>query len=223
MILITFLCSLYLIDQPDIEFLNHGDYVFHMRFGPEGEIIGYGHIGLFDRISFGLSYGASNLIGAGNPGFYKVLGFQARLLALEQSLMIPSIICGFDNQGYGEYDTARFDIMSKGLYIQVGGSFEYPGLMIGPSIGLNYSFEQGGRFDIFGGVKFKIGSTILMLEYSPNFYDLRDQNKGYLNTGIRFVFNEQTFFEFALRDLLDNSNKAQQLNRMIKIGYKGGF
>ncbi|MEO0123016.1 MAG: hypothetical protein ABIL69_03320 [candidate division WOR-3 bacterium] len=223
MVLIIFLLSFYLVDQPDIDFLNHGEYGLQLRFGPGGEIIGYGALGLFDRLSFGLSYGASNLIGAGNPGFYKLPGIQVSLLAFEQTMMIPTVICGFDNQGYGVYDSSRYDIMSKGLYLQIGEKFEYPDLLIAPNIGVNYCFERGGRLDLFCGIKFKIGSTQLMLDYSPNLNDPRDQNKGYFNAGIRFIFYEQVFFEFALRDLLDNSNKNQQLNRMIKIGYKSNF
>jgi len=223
MLLTFFLFSFYLIDQPDIDFLNHGEYGLELRFGPGGEIIGYGALGLFDRLSFGMSYGASNLIGAGNPGFYKLPGVQVGLLVFEQAMMLPTVICGFDNQGYGVYDSSRYDIMSKGLYFNIGEKFEYPDLLIAPNIGVNYSFEQGGRLDLFCGIKFKIGSTQLMLDYTPNFSDSRDNNKGYFNAGIRFIFYEQTFFEFALRDLLDNSNKNQQLNRMIKIGYKANF
>jgi len=215
--------GMYLIDQPDIEFLNHGNYSVQLRFGPLGEIIGYAHIGLWDRFSFGLSYGASNLIGAGDPEFYRQPGVQARVLLLEQSLTAPAIVFGFDNQGYGEYDSSRYDIMSKGLYCQIGEIFDYPGLKIVPSMGINYSFEQNGRLDMFGGILFEIGSTQFIIDYSPNFKDNRDQNKGYLNTGIKFIFYEQLFFEFALRDLLDNSDKDQQLNRMIKIGYQASF
>ncbi len=223
MFLTLLIFSMYMIDQPDIYFLKHGNYSLQMRFGPVGEIIGYAHIGLWDRFSFGLSYGASNLIGAGNPEFYKEPGIQARILLIEQSFMVPGVIIGFDNQGYGEYDSTRYDIMSKGLYCQIGEVFEYPGLEIVPNLGINYSFEQDGRFDIFGGIRFGVGSTHIIIDYSPNLYDNRDQNKGYLNTGIRFVFYEQLFFEFALRDLLDNSDRNQQLNRMIKIGYQASI
>lgn len=224
MLLLTIIFNwIYLIDQPDIEFQRHGDYSTQMRFGPLGEIIGYAHIGIWDRFSFGLSYGASNLIGAGNPEFYRQPGIQVRVLLLEQSIMTPIIVVGFDNQGFGEYDSLRYDIMSKGLYCQIGANFEYPGLIIGPSFGINYSFESGGRVDIFGGLKFGLGATHFIVEYSPNFNDTDDQNKGYLNIGLRYVFFEQLFFEFALRDLLDNSNKGQQLNRMIKIGYRSTF
>jgi len=225
MILMLFFFSLYLIDQPDIDVLGHGIYSVQMRFGPEGEILGFGTIGLWDRICGGMSYGASNLIGAGNPEFYKQIGIQFRILVIEEGLLNPTLILGFDNQGYGPFDdeTKRYKIMSKGIYSQLGKNFEYPGLTFCPSIGINYSFEDEGRLDIFGGVKFELGNTFRFLtEYTPNFMDQQDQNKGFLNTAIRFVFYEELFFEFALRDLFENY-EGDQLNRMIKIGYQQSF
>ncbi len=224
LMLFLILSSLFLIDQPDIEFLNHGTYAFQLRFGPEGEIIGFGSIGLWDRLMLGMSYGASNLIGPGNPEFYRQLGIQVRGLLLEPGIMIPGIIFGFDNQGYGEYDTiSGYDIHSKGFYSEFGWKFDYPELKFVPCLGMNYSFEDNGRFDIFSGMTIGLSSLEFILEYSPNFFDEKDNNKGYMNTGIRFVFYQQLFFEFALRDLLGNSSKDQQLNRMIKIGYQESF
>jgi hypothetical protein len=68
-----------------------------------------------------------------------------------------------------------------------------------------------------------IGSSVaLLFEYTPNFDDERDQDKGYLNIGLRFIFHDELFFEVALRDLLDNSD-GLQLNRMIKLGYAQTF
>lgn len=222
--MLFFLLNNYLVDQPDIEIPDHGVYTIQLRFGPMGEIIGFGSIGLWDRLSPGISYGASNLMGAGDPQFYHQFGVQIRILALEQGLISPAVILGFDNQGYGLYEDSRYEIMSKGLYCQLGEIFDYPGIKIVPSLGVNYSFEESGRLDMFGGIKFGFGTTTQFLaDYSPNFGDPQDKNKGYFNTALRFIFYEQLFFEFALRDLLDNSMNNQQLNRMIKIGYQEAF
>jgi hypothetical protein len=223
MMLMVFLGSFYLVDQPDILIPQHGRYDVQLRFGPVGEIIGYSSIDLWDRLSIGVSYGAANLIGAGDPDFYTQPGVQARVLALEPSAFMPAVAFGFDNQGYGGFNNERYYIMSKGLYCQVGEIFDYPGLTIVSSLGINYCFEDDGRLDMFGGVKFQLGSsTQFLVDYSPNFNDELDQNKGYLNFGLRFVFYDQLFFEFSLRDLLDNGVDTQ-LNRMIKIGYQAQF
>lgn len=223
--LIMFLANLYLVDQPDLYVPGHGVYGIQLRFGPTGEVLANANIGLFNRLCLGLSYGASNFIGPENPNFYSQPGIQARLMAVEQSLYMPTIILGFDNQGYGAYISAddRYLIMSKGLYLQIGKTIEYPGLSITPNLGMNYCFESSGRIDLFSGLKFQFGASVqVLVEYSPNFSDELDQNKGFFNVGVNYIFFEDVFFQFALRDLLEN-NEGMQLNRMIKFGFNQSF
>jgi hypothetical protein len=223
MILFFLIANLYLIDQPDLYVPGHGVYGIQLRFGPTGEILANANVGLFNRLCLGLSYGASNLIGAGDPHFYHQPGIQARLMAIEQSLYIPAVIVGFDNQGFGTYLDDRYVIMSKGLYLQIGKTIEYPGLSITPNLGMNYCFENDGRIDLFSGLQFQFGTSVqVLVEYSPNFNDNLDQNKGFFNVGINYIFFEDVFFQFALRDLLEN-NEGMQFNRMIKFGFQQAF
>jgi hypothetical protein len=225
MILIMFLANLYLVDQPDLYIPSHGVYGIQLRFGPTGEILANANLGLFNRLCLGLSWGASNLIGAGDPHFYRQPGIQARLMIIEQSLYMPTLILGFDNQGFGAYLTEerRYMIMSKGIYLQVGKTIEYTGLSITPSLSMNYCFERDGRFDMFCGFKFQFGPSVqFIVEYSPNFNDDMDLNKGFFNLGLNYIFFEDVFFQFALRDLLEN-NEGMQLNRMIKFGFNQTF
>lgn len=226
MVLVLLLFNLYYVDQPYAIIPNHGIFDMQLRFGPEGGILGSFSIGIWDRLSLGISYGASNLIGAGDPEFYEQPGVQIRILAVQEEILTPTVILGFDNQGFGAFDqeSRRYAIMSKGLYCQTGKSFEFSGMKITPSLGINYALEQEHRFDMFMGLEALFGSTTaLLFEYSPNFGDPLDQNKGYMNCALRFIFYEQLFFEFAVRDLLDNSIYDQQLNRVIKLGYEQGF
>lgn len=223
MLLMLFVFNLFLIDQPDINVPDHGVYGLQFRFGPTGDVITYGTLGLFNRLSLGVSYGASNLIGSGNPDFYSQPGVQIRIKAIEEAGYLPTLILGLDNQGYGTYDEGRYQIMSKGIYIQVGRNIEYPDIAFIPSLGMNYCFEADGRLDIFLGMKFNIKSSVeVIFDYSPNINDELDQNKGYLNTGLNLILHRDVFFQFALRDLLDNGHD-QQLNRMIKFGFFQSF
>jgi len=224
MILILLIFNLYYVDQPYLSTPGHGEFDIQLRFGPGGEMLGFFNIDVWDRFGFGISYGASNLIGAGNPDFYELPGVQVKIVAIEQGFVVPQVLFGFDNQGYGGYDSTRYVIMSKGLYCQIGKTFFGPNIEFVPSFGINYCFEEDNRFDMFFGMKTQFGtSTALMIDYSPNLKDDLDQDKGYLNISLRFIFYEELFFEFALRDLLDNSPDDLQLNRMIRFGYKQSF
>lgn len=226
MALVLFLFNLYYVDQPYAQVPGHGVFDVQLRFGPGGEILGFFNVGIWDRLSVGVSYGASNLIGAGDPDFYKQPGAQIRVLALQEGIVAPALTLGFDNQGFGPFNdaTERYLIMSKGLYCQIGKSFGSGDFSFTPSIGANYSFEEDGHFDMFLGTNTLFGSSAsLLLEYSPNFSDPLDRNRGYMNVGLRIIFYEQLFFEFDLRDLLNNSIYDQNLNRTMKIGYEQAF
>ncbi|HEC79087.1 MAG TPA: hypothetical protein ENI34_08115 [candidate division WOR-3 bacterium] len=224
MLFVFLLFNLYYVDQPYLSTPEHASFDIQLRFGPVGEIIGFFNIGVWDRFGFGISYGASNLIGAGNPEFYELPGVQAKIVAVEEGITVPKLIFGFDNQGYGEYDGTRYDIRAKWLYAQVGKTFSYPGLSFVPSFGLNYSLEGENQFDLFFGSSLQFGTgSAFIVDYSPNFGDPRDHNMGYLNISLKFIFYEELFFEFALRDLLGNSRGNFQLNRMIRLGYEQSF
>lgn len=224
MTLILLLFNLYYVDQPYLSTPEHATFDIQLRFGPVGEIIGFFNIGVWDRFGFGISYGASNLIGAGDPEFYEIPGIQAKIIAIEQEFAVPKVILGFDNQGYGGYESSRYVIRSKGLYCQIGKAFSYPSIEFVPSFGVNYCFEEDNQLDLFFGMSLLFGSsTALLIDYCPNFKDDLDQNKGYFNVSLKFIFYEELFFEFALRDLLDNSPYNQQLNRMIRLGYEQIF
>jgi hypothetical protein len=221
--IVLMLLSLYYVDQPFPKVPEHGIFTLELRFGPEGAITGYFNVGIWDRLGLGLSYGGSNLLGSGNPEFYEIPGVQIRLLAIQEGMFYPRIQLGFDNQGYGDYD-ARYNIRSKGLYCQIGKTFAFTNLEIYPSLGVNYCLESDNGIDVFCGVKAQFGTfSALLVEYTPNLNDPEDEDKGYLNVGLRLIFYSEMFFEFSLRDLLANSPNDEQLNRMIKLGFEQSF
>jgi len=223
MALVLMLFSLYYVDQPYPKVPEHGIFNIMLRVGPDGAIIGYFNVGIWDRLGLGLSYGGSNLLGAGDPEFYEIPGVQIRLLVIEEGMFYPNMQFGFDNQGYGDYNE-RYDIRSKGLYCQIGKTFSFTSLEIVPSLGVNYCLEAERGLDVFTALSIQFGTfSAFLVEYTPNFNDPEDEDKGYLNVGLRMIFYGEMFFEFALRDLLDNSMGSEQLNRTIKLGFEQSF
>ena len=145
-------------------------------------------------------------------------------MAIEQGFVYPMVQLGFDNQGYGDYNNDRYNIRSKGLYCQISKDFGMSGLEIVPSLGVNYCLEHDNGFDLYSGLSVQFGVfSALLVDYTPNFHDPLDENKGYLNVALRVLFYEEMFFEFALRDLLGNSPNDEQLNRLIKLGFEQSF
>ncbi len=223
MMILVLIGSLYYVDQPYPLPPGHGVFNVEFRFGPDGGILGYFNVGIWDRFGLGLSYGASNLIGYGDPEFYEQPGVQIRALAIEEGMFYPSLFFGFDNQGYGDYSD-RYNIRSKGLYAQLSRSLGSANLLIVPSLGVNYCFESENQFDMFVGFEAQFGgSGALLIDYSLNLNDPTDRNKGYMNAGLRLLFYGEMYFEFSLRDLLGNNVADQQFNRCIKLGFEQSF
>jgi hypothetical protein len=93
-----------------------------------------------------------------------------------------------------------------------------------PSLGVNYCLESDDGFDMFMGLQMEFNSfSAILIDYTANFNDPVDEDKGYLNTSLRLIFYGEIFFEFGLRDLLDNGPGDDQLNRMIKLGFEQSF
>jgi hypothetical protein len=223
MSIVLMLMSLYYVDLPYPEVPEHGMFNIELRFGPAGAITGYFNVGIWDRLGLGLSYGGSNLLGAGSPEFYEIPGVQIRLLAIDEGLFYPGAQLGIDNQGYGDYSD-RYAIRSKGLYCQIFKTFGLSNLQIVPSVGVNYCLEADNGLDLFAGLKAQFGTlSALLVEYAPNFNDPEDEGKGYLNVGLQLIFYGEMFFELGLRDLLGNSPNDEQFNRMIKLGFEQSF
>lgn len=209
------------IDQPTPWPLQHAQYGFLMRFGPVGSVLGYGMVGILDRVHLGISYGAANLIGAEDPEFYPRPEVQAKIVLVEQKFYVPQVLLGFDSQGYGTHTGGRYKIKSKGFYLTGG---EHLGLQFGYldlGLGLNYSLESGDSKtpSLFAGLGIGIGPSFsLLLDYDLGSNDPAADGPGYFNLGVRWLVNDQVLFEIGLRDLF-SMHDDESFNRMVKIGY----
>lgn len=216
-------CGQYTVDQPNTRALGHGEYGATLRFGPSGGVLGYFGVGVLDRFSFGLSLGGANVLGSEDLELYNP-GVQIKAQILTGGLLAPEWAVGFDNQGFGSRGGGRYMIKSKGFYSTVGKGFDFGGGEFYINGGLNYTLENDDEssLDIFFGQELAIMDQFALLaEYNPALNDPRAGNGGYLNAALRIRLAESVVLDFALRDILGNS--AEELNRLIKIGYQGSF
>ena len=179
-------------------------------------------------MSFGISYGGSNLIGRGNIDWYRVPGVNVRVRILNESTSIPALTAGFDSQGKGEYfkDEGRYSIKSPGFFAAASKNFALWGFLA-LHAAANYSLENkdGDNFVNFScGAEKTIGSNVsFIIEYN---FALNDNNgnfgsgDGYLNTGIRWSVGNGFTLEFDLRDLLQNGKaNPNSADRGLRIEY----
>ena len=145
----------FLIDMPTAGVLDKGLVSIGTEFLPSGVMIARLEVGVFDDISFGISYGGGNIIGAGDPDWYKLPAIDIRFRLFQETLLIPSVNLGFNSQGKGLfYDSlGRYTIKSPGFFGAVSKNFALLGyLSLHGSV--NYSLEtrDGDNF-----INFSVG------------------------------------------------------------------
>jgi hypothetical protein len=218
----------FLIDMPTAGVLEKGFVNVSSDIMRSGVLIAYLDVGIFENLSFGISFGGSNVIGTGAIDWYKWPGINVRARLLNESTTIPALTIGFDSQGRGEYfdDPNRYAIKSPGFFAAASKNFALWGFLALHATG-NYSLENtdGDNFvNLMVGVEKTIGSQVsFTLEYN---FALNDNNgdfgsgKGYLNAGLRWSVGSGFTIEFDLRDLLKNSSiNTSSADRALRIEY----
>jgi hypothetical protein len=218
-----------LIDMPTAGILEKGFVGATTDVLPNGVLVAKLEVGVFENISFGISYGAGNLIGSGSPNWYKLPGVNVRFRLFDESVTFPAISIGFDSQGKGEYfeSSNRFAVKSPGFYGAAAKNFEFFGFMsVHGSVNYSLESKDGDNFlNFIGGVEKTIGKNVsIIAEYdfafNDNTTDIYGRGNGYLNLGVRWSMAEGFTLGFDLRDLLDNKKWSPgSADRAIKIEY----
>ena len=219
----------YLIDMPTAGILDIGFVGVVTDILPNGVLISRIEVGVFDNISFGISYGGSNVIGAGSPDWYKLPGINIRLRIVNESVTLPSITFGFDSQGKGEYfdKQNRYAFKSPGFFGAVSKNFAFLGyLSIHGSANYSLEGDDGDNFvNLMAGVEKTLGPGIsLVADYdftlNDNTTKVFGDGNGYLNVGFRWSLGEGFTIGFDLRDLLNNKRwNPSTADRALRIEY----
>ncbi len=207
----------YLIDMPTSGVLDKGFVSVSSDILPGGLMVAKLDVGVFQNLSFGISYGGGNIIGSGKVDWYKYPGVNIRYKFFEESLAFPSLTVGFDSQGKGEYfdKGSRYAIKSPGFFVAGSKNFEMLGYLSLHGV-VNYSLENsdGDNFlNLMVGAEKTIGSKVsLIAEYNFAFNDngskVFGKGNGYFNLGVRWAVSEGFVLGFDLRDLFDNKTWA---------------
>jgi len=230
------------ITTPTANVLDRGDYSFGTKFYGDSSMRLTSHIGLFERLSIGFSYGAENFVGNQKPDWYDHIDFKAKFQILKETVNIPGLSVGFDSEGHGKWveGSDRYAMKSPGFYVAIGKSDLF---LRGSKIilGANKSTEDNdGDKDInsFITVGQSIGEDLnFTLEYNFALNDNQKSNdgienygdgKGYLNFSVGWFIIPDLQFKFSVYDLLENapnfySEESITLDRSFQIIYTTKF
>jgi hypothetical protein len=222
----------FLVDIPTAGMLGKSTFALDFDFYQEGGVLIGISVGLIDRLSLGVSYGGSKLIGGDSPVMNDVPGVNVKIRILEESTVLPAIAIGFDSQGKDGYikELDRYRIKSPGFYAAGSKNYQLLGYF---SIhgGVNYSLERADDdkdVNIFAGVEKTIGSALsLVLEYNLASNDsdgnALGKGRGYLSAGIRWAVGGGLTLGVNLKDIIKNADDVTVGNRTVKIEYAAFF
>jgi len=222
----------YLVDIPTAGMPDKGSFALDIDFFQEGGLLLGFSAGLLDRLSFGISYGGSSLIGEGTPVMNEVPGVNLRIRAIEENVTLPAIVVGFDSQGKDGYlkSLSRYVIKSPGFFAVASKNYSMLGFL-SIHAGANYSLERadGDRdANAFAGVEKTIGSFVsAVLEYNlgNNDNNVRaiGKGRGYLNGGFKWSISGGLTLGVNFKDLLKNGPEVTAANRTVTLEYVHPF
>jgi hypothetical protein len=213
---------LYNVDQPVPISLAHAEYYLSGRLWGSGGIMMRFGLGLFDRVTLGMSYGGDSVLGAGSPKLFDRYrpDFQARIAILQELGYVPNLVLGFESQGYDDCIHQEYQVREKGGYLCAGKTVDV--IRTHCQLGVNY----WGGFDCFLATNTLLpGSIELMLEYDPAFNDPNEEQRphyGFLNFGVGWTIAEKVRMVLALRDILGYKSETR-LDRTLEISINDRF
>ena len=221
--------SRYLIDMPTAGILHNGMIGMNVHFYENSGVLVSLEAGAFNRLTFGISYGGTNVIGSGAVDWNKLPGVNIRFRVIDESTEFPAIAVGFDSQGKDQYISQydRYLYKSPGFFAAASKYFNMLGYL-GIHGGINYSLENGDgnrNVNFFAGADKTIGRDIsLVAEYNFGLNDnlgstgmLARSGNGFLNAGVKWSIGNGLTLEFDYKNLLD-LKKTGSL-RTIRIEY----
>jgi hypothetical protein len=218
----------YLVDVPTAGMLAKGAFALDVDIYQEGGMLLGLSIGIIDRLSFGISYGGTRLIGARSPVMNKAPGVSIKVRLFEESVDNPAVAVGFDSQGRDGYlkDLDRYTIKSPGFFAAVSKNYSLIGFLSVHG-GLNYSLERADHdrdLNIFAGVEKTIGSVVsFMVEYNLAINDDEQQTvgrgRGYLNSGLKWSVGGGLTLGVNLKDMGKNARNVTVGNRTVRLEY----
>jgi len=222
----------FLVDVPTAGMLDKGNFALDVDFYQEGGVLLGMSVGVFERLSFGISYGGSRLIGSASPVMNDIPGVNLRVRIIEENMVFPAIVLGFDSQGKDGYIKGqdRYRSKSPGFFAVASKNYLLLGYLSLHG-GVNYSLERAdGDKDpnVFLGVEKTIGPILsFVLEYNlglnDNSGDAIGKGRGYVNAGLKVSLGNGLTLGVNMKDIIKNGRDITVANRTVRLEYARAF
>ncbi len=222
----------FIIDMPTAGMLGKGTYAVDVDFYQDGGVIVFLNAGIFERLSFGISYGGSKLLGSESPVMNELPGVNLKLRILEETLGFPALVVGFDSQGKDGYikDLGRYLVKSPGLYAVISKNYTLLGFFSLHG-GVNYSFERADEdrdINFFAGAEKTLGPFLsAILEYNLALNDSDGKaigkGRGYLSAALKCSLGGGLTVGLNFKDFFNNARDESMIRRTARLEFATRF
>ena len=214
-----------IVDSPTAGLVGKGYYAVGLRLFAGGGVFGQVQAGALKRLTIGLSFGGREVIGQGAIDWNPRVEVAARYRMIEESATWPAVVMGYETQGYGMYEEARYENKSKGFFVATSKNFTSSLGQFGVHAGVNKSRETVDGEDVSGwfGVDKGLNEDLTLLgEYELARNDESD-SVGYLNAGARWAVAPQLKVALLFKNLLQRGLGEPEPSRELTVIYTEEF
>jgi hypothetical protein len=217
-----------LIDTQSAHTLPRAAYSLGMRVVPNGGVLLGLRVGIAPYLHVGLSYGAENVVGSGDPVWNDRVELEVKLRVAEDGQFgpVPSIAVGYDSRGFGrQLPDGSYEKPSQGLYVAASKTLPFSEYWQAHA-GLSRTLElEQAKPDFFLGVTARLSQEFsLIVEYQLTAEAEDRQSKaGYLNAGLRWLFVGQFEIDLYFRNLTSSSDTTELSSRSIAFAFYDSF
>lgn len=222
----------FIIDMPTAGMLGKGTYAVDVDFYQDGGVLVCLNAGIFERLSFGISYGGSKLLGSESPVMNELPGVNLKIRVLEESLGFPALVVGFDSQGKDGYikELDRYLVKSPGLYAAISKNYTLLGFFSLHG-GVNYSFERADEdrdINLFAGAEKTLGPFLsAIVEYNLALNDSDGKaigkGRGYLNASLKCSLGSGLTIGLNFKDFFNNARGESMIRRTARLEFVTRF
>jgi hypothetical protein len=217
-----------LVDVPTAGTLARGGYSLGLRVEPGGGLLADVAIGVTPYLGLGVSYGAGNVVGSGEPDWNTRVEFDVKLRVAEELGAVPAIAVGYDGQGFGEeLPGGGYEKPSLGFFAVATKTLpfsEYWQAHVGVARTLELRHVNP---DVFVGLSARLSQEFSIITEYQLAADRDEESpsakNGYLNAGLRWVFMSQLELDMYFRNLVGPRGSPELASRSIAFVFYESF
>nr|CAI78454.1 hypothetical protein [uncultured Latescibacterota bacterium] len=217
-----------LVDVQTAHTLPRASYSLGVRVVPDGGVQTGFTVGVTEYVLAGVSYGAANIIGSGEPDWDNEIEFELKIRLAEEYDVVPGLAIGYDSRGHGaQTPEGGYEKASQGIYIAAAKTAPFSEFwQFHAGISRTLEFEKTDP-DFFLGVSGRLSQEFSVLaEYqlgATRDDDGSADKTGYLNAGLRWVFAEQVEIDLYFRNLVGPSGSPERSSRALSFVFYDSF